>query len=63
MFAPTDWRRREPSITNWLKMKDALSRNYFPPTYRSFLLKEWDHLKQGTAPVAKYVEKFKEFKR
>ena len=44
-------------------MKDALSRNYFPPTYRSFLLKEWDHLKQGTAPVAKYVEKFKEFKR
>ena len=63
VFAPTDWRRREPSITNWLEMKDALSRNYFPPTYRSFLLKEWDHLKQGTAPVAKYVEKFKEFKR
>ena len=63
MFAPTDWRRREPSITNWLEMKDALSRNYFPPTYRSFLLKEWDHLKQGTAPVAKYGEKFKEFKR
>ena len=44
-------------------MKDALSRNYLPPTYRSSLLKEWDRLKQGIALVAKYIEKFKEFKR
>ena len=44
-------------------MKDALSRNYLPPTYRSSLLEEWDRLKQGTAPVAEYIEKFKEFKR
>ena len=44
-------------------MKDALSRNYLPPTYRSSLLEEWDHLKQGTAPVAEYIKKFKEFKR
>ena len=44
-------------------MKDALSRNYLPPTYRSSLLEEWDHLKQDTALVAKYIEKFKEFKR
>ena len=56
-------RRREHPITDWLEMKDALSRNYLPPTYRSSLLKEWDHLKQGTAPVAEYIEKFKEFKR
>ena len=56
-------RRREPPITDWLEMKDALSRNYLPPTYRSFLLEEWDDLKQGIAPEAKYIEKFKEFKR
>ena len=56
-------RRHEPSITDWLEMKDALSRNYLPPTYRSSLLKEWDRLKQGIALVAKYIEKFKEFKR
>ena len=45
-----------------LEMNDALLRNYLPPTYRSSLL-EWDRLKQGTAPVAEYIEKFKEFKR
>ena len=45
-----------------LDMNDALLRNYLPPTYRSSLL-EWDRLKQGTAPVAEYIEKFKEFKR
>ena len=44
-------------------MKDAFSRNYLPPTYRSSLLEEWDRLKQGTAPVVEYIEKFKEFKR
>ena len=33
-------RRREPPITNWLEMKDALLRNYLPPTYRSSLLEE-----------------------
>ena len=44
-------------------MKDALSRNYLPPTYRSSLLEDWDRLKQGTTLVAEYVEKFKEFKR
>ena len=43
-------------------MKDALSRNYLLPTYRSSLLEEWDRLKQGTTPVAEYIEKFKEFK-
>ena len=44
-------------------MKDALSRNYLPPTYRSSFLEEWDLLKQSTAPVAEYIKKFKEFKR
>ena len=52
-----------PPITDWLEMKDALSRNYLPPTYRSSLLEEWDCLKQGTAFVAEYIDKFKEFKR
>ena len=56
-------RRHEPPITDWLEMKDALSRNYLPPTYRSSFLEEWDRLKQGTAPVVEYIEKFKEFKR
>ena len=56
-------RLREPPIIDWLEMKDALLRNYLPPTYRSSLLEEWDRLKQGTAPVAEYIEKFKEFKR
>ena len=53
--------RREPPITNWLEMKDALSRNYLPPNYRSSLEERY-HLKQGTTPVAEYIEKFKEFK-
>ena len=44
-------------------MKDALSRNYLPPAYRSSLLEEWDRLKQGTAPVPEYIEKFKKFKK
>ena len=44
-------------------MKDALLRNYLPPTYRSSLLKEWDRPKRGIAFVAEYIEKFKEFKR
>ena len=44
-------------------MKGVLLRNYLPSTYRSSLLEEWDRLKQGTAPVAEYIEKFKEFKR
>ena len=52
-----------PPITDWLEMKDALLRNYLPPIYRSSLLEEWDHLKQGICLVAEYIEKFKEFKR
>ena len=52
-------RRCEPSITDRLQMKDALLRTYLPPTYSSFLLKEWDRLRQGTALVAEYIEKFK----
>ena len=56
-------RRHEPPITDWLEMKDALSRNYLPPTYRSSLLEKLDLLKQGTTLVAEYIEKFKEFKR
>ena len=55
--------QHEPPITYWLEMMGALSRNYLPSTYRSSLLEEWDCLKQGTAPVAEYIEKFKEFKR
>ena len=56
-------RRHEPPITDWLEMKDALSRNYLPLTYRSSLLEEWDRLKQDTIPMVEYIEKFKEFKR
>nr|XP_023900366.1 uncharacterized protein LOC112012220 [Quercus suber] len=56
-------RRREPPITDWLEMKNALSRNYLPSTYRSSLLEEWDRLRQGNTPVAEYIEKFMEFKR
>ena len=52
-----------PLITDWLEMKGVLSRNYLPSTYKSSLHEEWDCLKQGTAPVAEYVEKFKDFKR
>ena len=33
-------RLREPPIIDWLEMKDALLRNYLPPTYRSSLLEE-----------------------
>ena len=55
--------RREPLIIDWLEMKDALSRNYLPPTYKSSLLEEWDLLKQGIALVVEYIEKFNEFKR
>ena len=44
-------------------MKDALSRNYLPPTYRSSLFEEWDPQKQGTYLVDEYIRKFKELKR
>ena len=43
-------------------MKDAHTRNYLPPNYRSSLEERY-HLKQGTTPVAEYIEKFKEFKK
>ena len=33
-------RRCEHPITDWLEMKDTLSRNYLPPTYRSSFLEE-----------------------
>uniref|UniRef100_A0A2N9H5T6 Reverse transcriptase n=1 Tax=Fagus sylvatica TaxID=28930 RepID=A0A2N9H5T6_FAGSY len=33
-------RRQEPPITDWPEMKQQLSRNYLPPTYRSALLRE-----------------------
>ena len=56
-------RRHEPPIIDWLEMKDALSTNYLPRTYWSSLLEERDRQKQGTSPVAEYIEKFKEFKR
>ena len=48
-------RRREPPITDWLEMKNTLSRNYLPSTYRSSLLEEWDRLKQGITPMAEYI--------
>ena len=56
-------RLHKPPITDWLEMKDALLRNYLPPAYKSSLLEEWDHLKQGIVPVAKYIKKFREFKK
>ena len=62
-FEDTLRRRHEPPVTDWLEMKGVLSRNYLPSTYRSSLLEEWDRLKQGTAPVVEYIEKFKEFRR
>ena len=56
-------RWHEPLLTDWIEIKGALSRNYLPSTYRSSFLEEWDRLKQVIAPVAEYIEKFKEFKR
>uniref|UniRef100_A0A2N9H1M6 Integrase catalytic domain-containing protein n=1 Tax=Fagus sylvatica TaxID=28930 RepID=A0A2N9H1M6_FAGSY len=40
-------RRQEPPITDWPEMKQQLSRNYLPPTYRSALLEKWNNLRQG----------------
>uniref|UniRef100_A0A2N9H1I9 Reverse transcriptase n=1 Tax=Fagus sylvatica TaxID=28930 RepID=A0A2N9H1I9_FAGSY len=40
-------RRQEPPITDWPEMKQHLSRNYLPPTYRSALLEKWNNLRQG----------------
>ena len=62
-FEDTLRQRHEPPVTDWLEMKGVILRNYLPSTYRSSLLEEWDRLKQGTAPVVEYIEKFKEFKR
>ena len=62
-FENTLRRRHAPPITDWLEMKGVLSRNYLLSTYMSSLLEVWDRLKQGTAPVVEYIEKFKEFKR
>uniref|UniRef100_A0A2N9I5V1 CCHC-type domain-containing protein n=1 Tax=Fagus sylvatica TaxID=28930 RepID=A0A2N9I5V1_FAGSY len=67
----TDWdevnnnlaRRQEPPISDWPEMKQALSRNYLPTTYKSTLLKKWDNLRQGLRSVIDYIEQFQEYKR
>ena len=56
-------RRQEPPISDWLEMKQALSRNYLPTTYKSTLLKKWDNLRQGPRSMIDYIEQFREYKR
>jgi hypothetical protein len=56
-------RRQEPPITNWPEMKQQLSRNYLPPTYRSALLEKWNNLRQGHRSMTDYLEQFQEYKR
>ena len=56
-------RRQEPPITDWPEMKQQLSRNYLPPTYRSALLEKWNNLRQGHRSVTDYLEQFQEYKR
>jgi hypothetical protein len=56
-------RRQEPPITDWPKMKQQLSRNYLPPTYRSALLEKWNNLRQGHRSVTDYLKQFQEYKR
>uniref|UniRef100_A0A2N9IA60 Reverse transcriptase n=1 Tax=Fagus sylvatica TaxID=28930 RepID=A0A2N9IA60_FAGSY len=56
-------RRQEPPITDWPEMKQHLSRNYLPPTYRSALLEKWNNLRQGHRSVTNYLEQFQEYKR
>uniref|UniRef100_A0A2N9GME3 Reverse transcriptase n=1 Tax=Fagus sylvatica TaxID=28930 RepID=A0A2N9GME3_FAGSY len=56
-------RRQEPPITDWPEMKQQLSRNYLPPTYRSALLEKWNSLRQGHRSVTDYLEQFQEYKR
>ena len=56
-------RRQEPPISDWLKMKQVLSRNYLPTTYKSTLLEKWDNLRQGPRSVIDYIEQFQEYKR
>ena len=55
-------RQHQPLITNWQEMKDTLSRNYLPLTYKSSLLDEWNFLRRGTSSVIEYIEMFKEYK-
>uniref|UniRef100_A0A2N9FGZ1 RNA-directed DNA polymerase n=1 Tax=Fagus sylvatica TaxID=28930 RepID=A0A2N9FGZ1_FAGSY len=56
-------RRQEPPITDWPEIKQHLSRNYLPPTYRSALLEKWNNLRQGHRSVTDYLEQFQEYKR
>uniref|UniRef100_A0A2N9EPA1 Chromo domain-containing protein n=1 Tax=Fagus sylvatica TaxID=28930 RepID=A0A2N9EPA1_FAGSY len=56
-------RRQEPPISDWPEMKQALSRNYLPTTYKSTLLEKWDNLRQGPRSVIDYIEQFQEYKR
>uniref|UniRef100_A0A2N9EYR8 Reverse transcriptase domain-containing protein n=1 Tax=Fagus sylvatica TaxID=28930 RepID=A0A2N9EYR8_FAGSY len=56
-------RRQEPPISDWPEMKQALSRNYLPTTYKSTLLEKWDNLRQGPRSVINYIEQFQEYKR
>ena len=56
-------RRQEPPISDWPEMKQALSRNYLPRTYKSTLLEKWDNLRQGPRSVINYTEQFQEYKR
>uniref|UniRef100_A0A2N9IC59 Reverse transcriptase n=1 Tax=Fagus sylvatica TaxID=28930 RepID=A0A2N9IC59_FAGSY len=56
-------RRQEPPISDWPEMKQALSRNYLPTTYKSTLLEKWDNLRQGPRSVIDYIEQFQKYKR
>ena len=44
-------------------MKQHLSRNYLPPTYRSAFLEKWNNLRQGHRSVTDYLEQVQEYKR
>ena len=43
-------RRQEPLISDWLEMKQTLSRNYLPTTNKSILLEKWDNLGKALGP-------------
>ncbi len=44
-------------------MKQHLSKNYLPLTYRSALLEKWNNLRQGYRSVTDYLDQFQEYKR
>ena len=51
-------RRREPLVSTWEEMKSRMHGKFVPACYRSMIIDEWQHLRQGDNSVVDYIARF-----